>query len=264
MRTGPPSGASPPPATGRPRRAWSSPTHQTNHRSADLRQDADGVAAGRPSHAVREAEGTRRLRAGNAAPASSALKEVRAAARPRTPAARRFVAGHRRRSQRLHPVRPLRPRLQRHPRQPGHRPHGQGLQGPHRLRPRTRRWAIPLRGLRRVHGVLSDRGAGQPQLRAARPVAEGEAGARPGVGRGTGAQSAVRGRGPPFLHWNEGAVVRRHFKKGDIICREGDFGSTAFYIEKGKVEHLHQAPIKHVKRQKNRRAGDKVNGGRSA
>ena len=44
----------------------------------------------------------------------------------------------------------------------------------------------------------------------------------------------------PFLHWNEGAVVRRHYKKGDIICREGDYGSTAFYIEKGKVSIFHQ------------------------
>src|SRR5262249_17070550 len=39
----------------------------------------------------------------------------------------------------------------------------------------------------------------------------------------------------PFLRWNEGSVVRRHYKKGEIICREGEFGSTAFYIEKGTV-----------------------------
>src|ERR1700740_1429667 len=55
-----------------------------------------------------------------------------------------------------------------------------------------------------------------------------------------------------FLRWNEGAVVRRHFKKGDIICREGDFGSTAFYIEKGKVSIYLSAPFKHVKGKKNR------------
>src|SRR5262245_19854958 len=31
----------------------------------------------------------------------------------------------------------------------------------------------------------------------------------------------------PFLEWNEGAVVRRKYRRGDIICREGEFGSTA-------------------------------------
>jgi CRP-like cAMP-binding protein/Fe-S-cluster-containing hydrogenase component 2 len=65
----------------------------------------------------------------------------------------------------------------------------------------------------------------------------------------------------PFLHWNEGAVVRRHFKKGDIICREGDYGSTAFYIEKGKVSIYISSPLKHVKSRKNRQAGAKVNWG---
>jgi len=50
-----------------------------------------------------------------------------------------------------------------------------------------------------------------------------------------------------FLGWNEGSVVRRHFKPGDIICREGAFGSTAFIIEKGQVEVFIQAPIKHAR-----------------
>ena len=39
-----------------------------------------------------------------------------------------------------------------------------------------------------------------------------------------------------FLDWNFGAVVRRHYKDGEVICREGDFGSTAFIIEHGKLE----------------------------
>jgi CRP-like cAMP-binding protein/Fe-S-cluster-containing hydrogenase component 2 len=51
----------------------------------------------------------------------------------------------------------------------------------------------------------------------------------------------------PFLQWNAGAIVRRKFKAGDVICREGEFGSTAFYIEKGKVEVSIQAPMSHVK-----------------
>ncbi len=58
----------------------------------------------------------------------------------------------------------------------------------------------------------------------------------------------------PFLRWNAGAVVRRHYKKGDIICREGDFGSTAFYIEKGTVDIFLEAPLQHVKSLKGRGA----------
>jgi CRP-like cAMP-binding protein/Fe-S-cluster-containing hydrogenase component 2 len=51
----------------------------------------------------------------------------------------------------------------------------------------------------------------------------------------------------PFLRWNESSIVRRRFKAGDIICREGDFGSSAFYIENGKVDILLTSPLKHVK-----------------
>jgi CRP-like cAMP-binding protein/Fe-S-cluster-containing hydrogenase component 2 len=65
----------------------------------------------------------------------------------------------------------------------------------------------------------------------------------------------------PFLKWNEGAVVRRTFKKGDIICREGDFGSTAFILEKGKVEIFIRSPLKHVKTRTNQSKGDRVNRG---
>ena len=32
-----------------------------------------------------------------------------------------------------------------------------------------------------------------------------------------------------FLELNRGAIVKRRFRKGEIICREGEFGSTAFY-----------------------------------
>jgi CRP-like cAMP-binding protein len=39
-----------------------------------------------------------------------------------------------------------------------------------------------------------------------------------------------------FLDLNKNAVIKRHFKAGDIICREGDYGSTAFYILDGKVD----------------------------
>lgn len=69
------------------------------------------------------------------------------------------------------------------------------------------------------------------------------------------------GVAPPFLRFNEGAVVRRHFRKGDIICQEGDYGSTAFYIEQGKVNIFIQAPLKHVQGHKDRRHGDRINWG---
>ena len=39
-----------------------------------------------------------------------------------------------------------------------------------------------------------------------------------------------------FLELNKNAVVRRHFKKGEIVCREGEYGSTAFYILEGQAE----------------------------
>src|SRR5262249_36473210 len=47
---------------------------------------------------------------------------------------------------------------------------------------------------------------------------------------------SFRGATPAFLRFNEGSIVRRRFKKGDIICREGEFGSTAFLIESGTVD----------------------------
>jgi CRP-like cAMP-binding protein/Fe-S-cluster-containing dehydrogenase component len=61
------------------------------------------------------------------------------------------------------------------------------------------------------------------------------------------AHPLFEGVSKPFLKWNEKAVIRRRFKKGDIVCREGEFGSTAFIIEKGKLEVFLQAPLKHVK-----------------
>jgi CRP-like cAMP-binding protein/Fe-S-cluster-containing dehydrogenase component len=50
-----------------------------------------------------------------------------------------------------------------------------------------------------------------------------------------------------FLSLNQGAVVKRHFKKGEIICREGEYGSTAFYILEGKARVSISSPIAHVK-----------------
>ncbi len=38
-----------------------------------------------------------------------------------------------------------------------------------------------------------------------------------------------------FLELNQKAVVKRHYRSGEIICREGEFGSTAFHILEGKT-----------------------------
>ena len=52
-----------------------------------------------------------------------------------------------------------------------------------------------------------------------------------------------------FLELNRGAIVKRRFHEGEIICREGEFGSTAFYILEGKARVSLSAPIAHVKTQ---------------
>ncbi|MBI4470719.1 MAG: cyclic nucleotide-binding domain-containing protein [Acidobacteria bacterium] len=57
-----------------------------------------------------------------------------------------------------------------------------------------------------------------------------------------------RGVSSQFLEKNQGGVVKRNFRKGEILCREGEFGSTAFYILKGEVEVFLTAPLAHVKK----------------
>ena len=50
-----------------------------------------------------------------------------------------------------------------------------------------------------------------------------------------------------FLALNRGSVVRRRFRAGEVICREGEYGSTAFYIVSGRVEVSIASPLAHVK-----------------
>jgi CRP-like cAMP-binding protein/Fe-S-cluster-containing dehydrogenase component len=52
-----------------------------------------------------------------------------------------------------------------------------------------------------------------------------------------------------FLELNRGAIVKRRFKKGEMICREGEFGSTAFYILEGTARVSISTPLAHVKTQ---------------
>jgi CRP-like cAMP-binding protein/Fe-S-cluster-containing dehydrogenase component len=50
-----------------------------------------------------------------------------------------------------------------------------------------------------------------------------------------------------FLELNKNAVVRRDFKAGEIVCREGEYGSTAFYIVEGTAHVFISTPMAHVK-----------------
>lgn len=58
--------------------------------------------------------------------------------------------------------------------------------------------------------------------------------------------SIFEGVPPALLDKNRGAVVRRRFRKGDLICREGEYGSTAFYIIKGTTKVFINTPFSHV------------------
>jgi len=50
-----------------------------------------------------------------------------------------------------------------------------------------------------------------------------------------------------FLELNRGAIVQRRYRRGEVICREGEFGSTAFYIVEGQAQVAISTPIAHVK-----------------
>ncbi len=50
-----------------------------------------------------------------------------------------------------------------------------------------------------------------------------------------------------FLEMNRGAIVKRRYRKGDVVCREGEFGSTAFFILEGKARVSISTPMAHVK-----------------
>jgi CRP-like cAMP-binding protein/Fe-S-cluster-containing hydrogenase component 2 len=49
-----------------------------------------------------------------------------------------------------------------------------------------------------------------------------------------------------FLGLNTGSVVKRVFEPGEVIVREGENGSTAFYILEGSVDIFINAPREHV------------------
>jgi CRP-like cAMP-binding protein/Fe-S-cluster-containing dehydrogenase component len=63
-----------------------------------------------------------------------------------------------------------------------------------------------------------------------------------------------KGISSEFLKRNQGGVVMRKYKKGEIVCREGEYGSTAFYILSGTADVFINSPMAHVK--SNKKEGD--------
>ncbi|MFO0012716.1 MAG: cyclic nucleotide-binding domain-containing protein [Planctomycetota bacterium] len=59
-----------------------------------------------------------------------------------------------------------------------------------------------------------------------------------------------------FLQFNGGACVRRTLRPGDVLCREGEYGATAFLIQRGKFEIQFNRLSKHsANRHQNTSAG---------
>jgi ferredoxin len=51
-----------------------------------------------------------------------------------------------------------------------------------------------------------------------------------------------------YLKWNEGAVRLRRVKRGDVLCRQGEYGSTAFLLKSGDFEIWSTAATDKVER----------------
>jgi CRP-like cAMP-binding protein len=48
-------------------------------------------------------------------------------------------------------------------------------------------------------------------------------------------------------NWAKGAAVLHRFRKGEIVCEEGAFGSTAYYIVSGTVDIFINNPLAHLR-----------------
>jgi CRP-like cAMP-binding protein len=48
-------------------------------------------------------------------------------------------------------------------------------------------------------------------------------------------------------NWAKGAAVLHRFRKGEIVCEEGEFGSTAYYIVSGTVDIFIHNPLAHLR-----------------
>jgi len=47
-------------------------------------------------------------------------------------------------------------------------------------------------------------------------------------------------------NWAKGAAVLHRYNKGEIVCEEGDFGSTTFFILSGSVDIFIHNPWSHL------------------
>src|SRR3984893_10409703 len=48
-------------------------------------------------------------------------------------------------------------------------------------------------------------------------------------------------------NWAKGAAVLHHYRKGEIVCEEGEFGSTAYYLVSGTVDIFIHNPLAHLR-----------------
>jgi len=48
-------------------------------------------------------------------------------------------------------------------------------------------------------------------------------------------------------NWAKGAAVLHRYRKGEIVCEEGEFGSTAYYIVSGTVDIFINNPLAHLR-----------------
>src|SRR6266516_2079042 len=48
-------------------------------------------------------------------------------------------------------------------------------------------------------------------------------------------------------NWAKGAAVLHRYRKGEIVCEEGEFGSTAYYIVSGTVDIFIHNPLAHLR-----------------
>ena len=81
-------------------------------------------------------------------------------------------------------------------------------------------------------GALTFKGIDLPEPRPVGRASPGQAGN--GQGRGAGEARRCSPACPyAFLKWNEGAVGRVDCRAGQVLCKQGEYGSTAFIIEAG-------------------------------
>jgi len=127
------------------------------------------------------------------------------------------------------------------------RAHGQGLFRRHRLRSEFAMGDSTCISCGECMVFLPHRRADK-QRRGGHGHRRGPRRAEPDGG-GTSQAAGIRGRSGTFLELNRGAIVKQRYRKGEVISREGEFGSTAFYILEGKAQVAIATPIAHVKTQ---------------